>query len=131
MDIDSDADEDTYARVLGRVSNQDLVVISTYSSYAGAVDALEELAAFIEQVRRTGVPHVVVSFGNPYLITSFPEVQAYMLAWNGSEASQRAAARALVGQFDIMGRVPTSIPPLFELGAGLRVPMSAQASLDR
>jgi hypothetical protein len=132
MDIDSDADEEAYTRALTRVRNSpDLVVISTYSSYAGAVDALEELAEFIEQVRQTGVPHVIVSFGNPYLITKFPEVQAYMLAWNGSEASQRAAARALVGQFDIVGRVPTSIPPLFELGAGLRVPMSAQASLDR
>ena len=131
MDVDSDADESEYERVLARVRGQDLVVVSTYSSYAGAVDALEELAEFIEQVRRSGVPHVVISFGNPYLVTKFPDVQAYMLAWNGSEASQRAAARALVGQFDIEGRVPTSIPPLFELGAGLRIPMRAQADADR
>ena len=131
MDVDSDANESEYERVLARVRGQDLVIVSTYSSYAGAVDALEELAEFIEQVRRTGVPHVVISFGNPYLVTKFPDVQAYMLAWNGSEASQRAAARALVGQFDIDGRVPTSIPPPFELGAGLRIPMRAQADVDR
>jgi len=131
MDVDSDADQNAYRRAIDRVHAQDLVVISTYSSYAGAVDALDELAEFIEQVRRSGIPHIVVSFGNPYLVTKFPEVQAYMLAWNGSEASQRAAAGALIGRFDIVGRVPTSIPPLFELGAGLRVPMSAQASLDR
>ena len=106
-------------------------MISTYSSYAGAVDALEELADFIDDVRASGVPHVVVSFGNPYLISKFPETQAYMLAWNGSEASQRAAARALVGEFDIAGRVPTSIPPLFQMGAGLRVPMRTSASVDR
>ena len=110
---------------------QDLVVVSTYSSYAGAVDALEEFAEFVEQLRRTGVPHIVISFGNPYLISSFPETQAYMLAWNGSEASQRAAARALMGDFDIVGRVPTSIPPLFELGDGLQVPMKALADVDR
>jgi hypothetical protein len=131
IDVDSDASREDYARVRARVRGQDLVIISTYSSYAGAVDALDELAGFIDDVRRTGVPHVVISFGNPYLVSKFPETQAYMLAWNGSEASQRAAARALVGQFDIVGRVPTSIPPLFELGAGLRVPMRAQASADR
>jgi beta-N-acetylhexosaminidase len=131
MDVDSDADAQEYRRLLSRVRGQDLIVISTYSSYAGAVDALEELAEFIDDVRATGVPHVVVSFGNPYLITKFPQTQAYMLAWNGSEASQRAAARALVGQFDIVGRVPTSIPPLFQLGAGLRVPMRTSASVDR
>ncbi len=131
VDVDSNADEETYASVLRRVRGQDLVVVSTYSSYAGAVDALDELAEFVEQVRRTGVPHVVISFGNPYLISSFPETQAYMLAWNGSEASQRAAAGALLGGFDIVGHVPTSIPPLFELGDGLQVPMKARAAVDR
>jgi len=129
VDVDSDADASTYANVLRRVRGQNLVVISTYSSYAGAVDALDDLSSFIEQVRRTGVPHVVISFGNPYLISSFPDVQAYMLAWNGSEASQRAAARALIGDFTIAGRVPTSIPPLFTLGDGLRVPMKTQTAV--
>jgi beta-N-acetylhexosaminidase len=131
VDVESDADEATYANVLRRVRGQDLVIVSTYSSYAGAVDALDDLAEFIEQVRRTGVPHVVISFGNPYLISSFPEVQAYMLAWNGSDASQRAAARALLGGFAIEGRVPTSIPPLFTLGDGLSVPMKTQTGVDR
>jgi beta-N-acetylhexosaminidase len=130
VDVESDADEATYAGVLRRVRGQQLVVISTYSSYAGAVDALEELSEFVRQVDRMGVPYVVISFGNPYLISSFPEAQAYMLAWNGSEASQRAAARALLGDFDIVGRVPTSIPPLFELGAGIQVPMKTQAVVD-
>jgi len=131
VDVESDADEATYANVLRRVRGQNLVIISTYSSYAGAVDALEDLATFIEQVRRTGVPHVVISFGNPYLISSFPDVQAYMLAWNGSDSSQRAAARALLGGFAIEGRVPTSIPPLFTLGDGLSVPMKTQTGVDR
>jgi beta-N-acetylhexosaminidase len=131
VDVDADADEETYASVLRRVRGQDLVVVSTYSSYAGAVDALDQLAGFIEQVRRSGVPHVVISFGNPYLISSFPATQAYLLAWNGSEASQRAAAGALLGRFDIVGRVPTSIPPLFELGDGLQVPMKATTAVDR
>jgi beta-N-acetylhexosaminidase len=130
VDVDSDADASTYANVLRRVRGQNLVIVSTYSSYAGAVDALEDLTGFIEQVRRTGVPHLVISFGNPYLISSFPDVQAYMLAWNGSEASQRAAARALIGDFTIAGRVPTSIPPLFTLGDGLRVPMKTQTAVD-
>ena len=66
---------------------------------------------------------MVVSCGNPYLISAFPDVQAYLLAWSGSEVSQRAAAKALLGQLEIVGRVPTRIPPLFEIGDGLRIPM--------
>ena len=95
----------------------------TAVSYAGGVAIPDELVDFIEHLRRIGVPHVVISFGNPYLITAFPDTQAYLLAWNGSEVSQRAAARALLGQFEIAGRVPTRIPPLFEIGDGLRIPM--------
>jgi beta-N-acetylhexosaminidase len=128
IDLDSDADEETYADVLRRARGRSLVVVSTYSNYAGAVDAREELAQFITQLGQVGVPHVVISFGNPYLISSFPETQAYMLAWNGSEASQRAAAGALIGAFDIVGRVPTGIPPLYQIGDGLSVPMRIQAA---
>jgi hypothetical protein len=62
------------------------------------------------------------------LITSFPDVQAYMLAWSGSEASQSAAARALFGEFDITGRTPASIPPLFDIGAGMTIPGRGSAS---
>jgi beta-N-acetylhexosaminidase len=71
---------------------------------------------------------VVISFGNPYLISSFPDTQAYVLAWNGSEASQRAAAGALLGRFEVAGRVPTDIPPLYQIGDGLSVPVRLQAA---
>ena len=128
VDLDSNADEAAYADILRRARGRPLVVVSTYSNYAGAVDAREELARFIAQLGQLGVPHVVVSFGNPYLISSFPETQAYMLAWNGSEASQRAAAGALLGAFDIVGRVPTGIPPIYQIGDGLVIPMRVQAA---
>ena len=128
VDLDSNADEAAYADIVRRARGRPLVVVSTYSNYAGAVDAREELARFIAQLGQLGVPHVVVSFGNPYLISSFPETQAYMLAWNGSEASQRAAAGALLGAFDIVGRVPTGIPPIYQIGDGLVIPMRVQAA---
>lgn len=124
-ELDGDSAENAYEDVLRRARDQALVIVSTYVtavSYSGSVAIPEELIEFIEQLRRIGVPHAVVSFGNPYLISDFPDVQAYMLAWNGSEASQRAAAGALVGDTQIGGHIPTRIPPLFEIGDGLMVP---------
>ena len=124
-ELDGDSAENAYEDVIRRARDQALVIVSTYVtavSYSGSVAIPEELIEFIEQLRRIGVPHAVVSFGNPYLISDFPDVQAYMLAWNGSEASQRAAAGALVGDTQIGGHIPTRIPPLFEIGDGLMVP---------
>lgn len=124
VELDRDTDASTYDALLRQARERALVVVSTYVtavSYSGSVAIPEELSEFIEGLSRMGVPHVVVSFGNPYLVTEFPGVQAYMLAWNGSEASQRAAAHALLGRGAITGRVPTRIPPLFEIGDGLTI----------
>ncbi|MDH3272186.1 MAG: glycoside hydrolase family 3 protein, partial [Gemmatimonadota bacterium] len=124
VELDRDSNGDIYQGLLRRARQQQLVVVSTYVtavSYSGTVAIPEELRDFISELRSIGVPHVVVSFGNPYLVGDFPGVQAYMLAWNGSEASQRAAADAMLGRIEITGRVPTRIPPLFEIGDGLLI----------
>ncbi len=129
--LDGESTDDDYSDVIRRARNSQLVIIGTYvtaASISGSSTIPEELVELIDRIRRIGTPHVVVSFGNPYLITEFPEVQAYMLAWNGSEASQRAAAGAMLGRFAIAGRVPTRIPPLFEIGDGIRIPMRDRAA---
>jgi len=131
IDVDVAGEPVDYQRILQRARGQALVIVGSYSNYSGALDAREELATFIKDLGKLGVPHVVITFGNPYLISDFPDTQAYMLAWNGSEASQRAAAGALLGDFDVLGRAPTSIPPVFALGDGLSVPMKIQAAGGR
>ena len=60
----------------------------------------------------------------------FPDVRAYMLAWSGSEASQTAAAGALLGDFAITGRSPTGFPPFFSIGDGITIPPK-EPSRDR
>lgn len=123
-ELDRDTGPEVYDALLRRARDRALVVVSTYVtavSYSGSVAIPEELSDFINRLDDIGVPHVVVSFGNPYLVTAFPGVQSYMLAWNGSEPSQRAAAQAMLGQVEITGRVPTRIPPLFEIGDGLMI----------
>jgi beta-N-acetylhexosaminidase len=99
-----------------------LVVVSVYVTAWDAGAIPDDLADFIEGLAERRIPHVVVSFGNPYLLRRFPDVQSYLLAWSGAEVSQRSAARALVGQIPITGRMPTRIPPDFDIGAGIVLP---------
>jgi beta-N-acetylhexosaminidase len=124
FELERDSGPERYEDLWRQVSGNALVIVSTYVtavSYQGTVAIPPELADFIQRLSDAGVPHVVVSFGNPYLIRDFPSAQAYMLAWSGSQPSQRAAARALFGGFEISGRVPTRIPPLFDIGDGLTI----------
>jgi beta-glucosidase-like glycosyl hydrolase len=127
--VTANMDQNTAAALseglIRQARNSALVVVSIYVtavSYSNTVAVPQEVADFVRQLEAIGKPHVVVSFGNPYLISDFPDVRAYMLAWSGSEVSQRAAARALFGEFDIRGRTPTRIPGFAEIGDGIVVP---------
>ncbi len=131
VDLDQDTPDAVYEGLLRRARRSSLVVVSTYVtavSYSGSVALPKETSKFIESLARMGVPHVVVTFGNPYLISEFPHVQAYILAWSGSEASQAAAAGALFGDSPIEGHTPTAIPPFFARGAGIQLPSAREAS---
>jgi beta-N-acetylhexosaminidase len=119
-----DTSRDEYLRVLQRARSTDLIVVSlhiTAVSYQGTVAAPPELVQFLREIAGSGRPHVVISFGNPYLLGEFPAVQAYLLTWGGGEVSERAAARGLFGDVPVEGRAPTRIPPEFEIGDGIQL----------
>jgi beta-N-acetylhexosaminidase len=125
-EVGRDTRPELYDELLARAKRSQLVVVSlfvTIVSYSGDVAIPEEVSEFIQSLAREGVPHVVVSFGNPYLLAEFPDAQAYLLAWSGAEVSQRAAVQALFGEIEIQGRTPTRIPPFFEIGDGIHVPI--------
>jgi beta-N-acetylhexosaminidase len=69
---------------------------------------------------------VVVSFGSPYFLRHFPEVDAYMCAYRYADEAMKAAAKALFGEIDIQGKLPVSIPGLYPIGHGLTVPKRTQ-----
>ncbi len=112
-----------YDSLLYLARQVDAVVIGAYvppRSGAGSVGVPATLRAFVEAANRVeGAGAVVVSFGNPYLLSAFPGAGSYLAAWGGWEVSQRAAARAVAGAAAIGGRLPVSIPPLHRLGDGL------------
>ena len=124
--VHRDSPGSEYERLLARAGRSDLVIVSAYVFAArtdGEPNLPEPLTDFVQALAARRVPHIVISFGNPYLLSDFPDAQAYMLAWSGSEASQIAAARALFGEIPIRGRTPTRLPPFFDIGDGIRMPV--------
>lgn len=65
-------------------------------------------------------PTVLVSLGNPYLITELPDVWSYLIAWRANSVVEQAVAQALAGRTSITGRLPISIPPEYPRGSGLQ-----------
>lgn len=134
IEVDGDTSDDRYQELRRVAREQAFVVVGTYVTsvnVSGSFTLPEELVEFVRYLGQIGVPHTVVSFGNPYLVADFPDVRSYLLAWSGSEASQRAAAAAMLGQAPIAGRIPTRIPPFFEIGDGLQIPKIGSAGGTR
>ncbi|MCC6771931.1 MAG: hypothetical protein IT360_12040 [Gemmatimonadaceae bacterium] len=61
----------------------------------------------------------LVAFGNPYLVRQVPAVGTYLVTYSVGDASEQAAADALLGHAAIAGRAPVSLPGYFGRGDGL------------
>ena len=67
-----------------------------------------------------GQSTVLVSLGNPYLISALPSVGSYLIGWRANSVTEQAMARALAGETAITGRLPISIPPEYGRGWGVQ-----------
>ena len=88
------------ARILPLLDSTDVVILGSYMAQqydqatAGTPDGL---GALVNAIQRSGKSLIVIGFGNPYLGGQLPQVGSYLIAWNGSRASQLAAARVVLG----------------------------------
>ncbi|HEX6940023.1 MAG TPA: glycoside hydrolase family 3 N-terminal domain-containing protein [Longimicrobiales bacterium] len=108
--------------LLEAADSADVVFFSPFVrviSGKGEVGVPPPIAAFVEALAARR-PTVVTSFGNPYLLSQFPSVGTYALAWGPGEVEQEAAVRALTGEAPITGRLPITIPPDHPIGSGIR-----------
>ena len=126
--VDESTNSEAYEALLSRAGRSDLVVVSVYSNYAGRVELPDATVEFVNELARRRVTHVVISFGTPYLISLFPDAQAYLVAWSSAQVSQQAAADALFGGIAISGRSPTGMDPFFAVGDGIQVPLKVGVS---
>jgi len=119
--LDERTDSAGWVAAAEAVERSGRVVVSAYvSPRAGSgEEALPEpLRALLTEAATTR-PTVLVSFGNPYLLSAVPEAGSYLVAWGDRPVSQRAAVRALFGEAAISGRLPIPLPPFHGIGEGL------------
>ena len=120
--IDGRTSDAEYAALGAQADSAGLLIVSAYVSpreFAGTVGARAGFSEFVEKIALSGKPIIVLSFGSPYLLSAFPSVSSYLLAWGGAPVSQRAGALAILGEREINGRLPISLPPSLPFGAGI------------
>jgi len=119
--LDERSDSAAYARAAERLAAAARVVVSAYVSPAAGSGpgSLPEPLRVLVSASTAARPTLVVSFGNPYLLSALPDVRSYLIAWGDREISQRAALSAVFGEAAITGRLPIPLPPFHGVGHGL------------
>ncbi len=103
----------------------------TVAAYRGSVGLQGSLNLFLNTLIHGPVPIALVSLGNPYLLRDFPAVSTYAATFSTSTTSEVAAARAILGEIPIGGRLPVSIPGIAKIGDGMDVPAKPKTASNR
>jgi beta-glucosidase-like glycosyl hydrolase/CubicO group peptidase (beta-lactamase class C family) len=108
----------------GEIAAADLIVCATVARLVVGQETApvpESHRRIFQKISESRKPVVWVIFGNPYILSSFPQVGTCLCAFSYSDVSQTAAAKALAGEIPIQGKMPVSIPGYCRAGDGLRV----------
>lgn len=112
-------------KALAGAKAADVVIASLYgrvrSGQARSVGLPEPGAKALNGLLANKLPVVGISFGNPYLLQNFPALRTYMVAYGDMPTLQQAVARGLLGEIDITGRLPISLPGLYPRGTGIQL----------
>jgi beta-N-acetylhexosaminidase len=130
--LDERSSDKEIEKALERAKGADLVIAALYGrvrtgqSNSGALPEPGKRA--LDKLIDRKAPLVGISFGNPYLLKSFPDLKTYVVAYGDMPSLQLAAARALLGEIDVTGRLPISLPKLYARGTGIQLKAQAQAA---
>jgi len=112
-------------KAVNRAKAADLVIASLYgrvrSGQASSVGIPQAGARALSWLMSEDKPIVAISFGNPYLLQNFRGLRTYVVTYGDMPALQQAAARALLGEIDVVGRLPISLPGLYPRGTGIQL----------
>ncbi len=123
--LDDRSSDREVQQAIEQAKSADLVIASLYgrvrSGQASSVGLPDAGARALSTLIAAKTPIVGISFGNPYLLQSFPGMRTYMVAYGEMPSLQQAAARALMGEIDIVGKLPISLPGLYPRGTGIQL----------
>lgn len=123
--LDDRSSDAEVQKALTRAQGADIVFASLYgrvrTGQARSVGLPEPGARALASLINAHAPVIGISFGNPYLLEGFPTLQTYLVAYGDMPSLQQATTRAVLGQTDITGKLPITLPSLYARGTGVQM----------
>lgn len=115
----------TIAKAREEAAKADVVIAAMYgrvrSGAKNSVGLPDSGVNILRDLLEKNKKVVGVSFGNPYILQSFPNLKTYMVAYGDMTTLQRASIRSIFGMNETNGKLPISLPGLYPIGTGLNI----------
>lgn len=111
-----------FQNALKEAAKSDLVILAYYNSLGRSLEIDEKQKEFMDEILTENKNVVLISFGNPYLVNQFDNIDTYAVTYGETDFSQYAMADAIVGKNNIQGKLPITIPNTeFQFGDGIQL----------
>jgi beta-N-acetylhexosaminidase len=126
IEVSDRTTQDELDLIRASAARYDAVVVSVFvraSSGSGRMDLAAPTAKLLNDIARatntTGKPMVTTIFGNPYVAMFMPDLPAVLLTYDFYDQAEAAAVRAIAGEAPISGKLPITMPGMYEVGTGI------------
>ncbi len=110
--LNSKSNNTDYEKAFEIAKQSDCVVLPVFvriRAYQGGFSLLPEQAEFLNKLFKENIDTILISFGDPYLITSFKSIGTYINAYGDMKISQRAVVKGLLGKIKFEGVSPVKL----------------------
>ncbi len=128
MKIDTRTTDVEFDKIYQKCRQVDLIILPSYlrvRSYSGSVSFNKQQKKYIDSIYALNKPVFMISFGNPYIISDYPQSKAYLTGYGDAPVTIEAGIKAIFGEAAISGKLPINIPDLYKIGDGLEIPKTA------
>ena len=123
--LDDRSSDQEVAKAIEKASAADVIIVSMYgrvrTGQARSVALPEPGTKALNELIEKNARLIGISFGNPYILMSFPKLKTYLVAYGDMPSLQEAAAESLLGRNNIKGRLPISLPGMYPRGTGIQL----------
>lgn len=113
-------------QALASAQRSDLVILGSFLplSTGSPLSFSRDQRRFVNRLEALDKPSVLISFSTPYVLAEMPDADVHLLSWTSLGEHSEATAAALFGASKVGGRLPISLPGLYERGDGLDLPQT-------
>jgi len=120
--IDENDQIDYSKSIINSIKENSVVILNVFAKprvRKGTVALNKTQSYLVNEILKKTPNVVMISFGNPYIIQDFPNIPAYVCAWESQSYLQDAAAKIIFGVVGARGKLPIIIPKIAPRGHGL------------